>query len=294
MNCTLPSDLKICEGFFYDWSHVNPKIPRIQNFEFRRDNFFHHEDPLRPYEYAVGYLKIYGNEVLCFQKKLFRTSKNSVFFQYFIREAILLSYLNHPNILKIYAVGEEDGGAVSLFTEFCSGGDFFKYYMTQLRYLEPEKILDICLPILKKIYSVLKLLHQNNLCHRDLKLENILLRKEMVDGKVILTPVLSDFEYSASTDFLLNNLVGSIDYFPPFLLSAKIPYCGKFVDTWAFGVLLYVILEQNYPFKENQIRQPRKTETKYGIQNLFNSILYHQSPLRIGCSEFEKFFSQIP
>jgi len=86
-------------------------------------------------------------------------------------------------------------------------------------------------------------MHSQLICHRDLKLENILVsdRKRI---KII------DFGFSIRTpeDVKLKIFCGTSSYMAPEIVR-KSEYDGFKGDMWALGVLLYVLLTGRFPFK---------------------------------------------
>ncbi|KAH9751377.1 serine/threonine-protein kinase SRK2A [Citrus sinensis] len=86
------------------------------------------------------------------------------------------------------------------------------------------------------------------ICHRDLKLENTLL-----DGSPAPRLKICDFGYSKSS--LLHSrpksTVGTPAYIAPEVLSRR-EYDGKLADVWSCGVTLYVMLVGAYPFEDQE------------------------------------------
>ena len=82
-----------------------------------------------------------------------------------------------------------------------------------------------------------------NICHRDLKLENILI-DERNNVKII------DFGFSVSSapDQKLKIFCGTPSYMAPEIVQKK-DYNGFATDIWSLGIILYVMLSGNYPFK---------------------------------------------
>ncbi|EEF30712.1 Serine/threonine-protein kinase SAPK1, putative [Ricinus communis] len=94
------------------------------------------------------------------------------------------------------------------------------------------------------------------ICHRDLKLENTLL-----DGSSAPRLKICDFGYSKSSVLHSQpkSTVGTPAYIAPEVLSRK-EYDGKIADVWSCGVTLYVMLVGAYPFEDPEDpRNFRKT-----------------------------------
>ncbi|KHG21217.1 Serine/threonine-protein kinase SRK2B [Gossypium arboreum] len=89
---------------------------------------------------------------------------------------------------------------------------------------------------------------KEQICHRDLKLENTLL-----DGSPAPRLKICDFGYSKSS--LLHSrpksTVGTPAYIAPEVLSRR-EYDGKMADVWSCGVTLYVMLVGAYPFEDQE------------------------------------------
>lgn len=82
------------------------------------------------------------------------------------------------------------------------------------------------------------------MCHRDVKLDNILLEEKTNMVKII------DFGFSVMSSLgqKLKIFCGTPSYMAPELTQKK-EYDGKAVDMWALGVLLFVMLTGNFPFR---------------------------------------------
>ncbi|CCH41242.1 hypothetical protein BN7_779 [Wickerhamomyces ciferrii] len=166
------------------------------------------------------------------------------------RELELLKLANHPSIIKLLAL-HITSSKYYMYTPYCEGGDLFELASKHRKILSPYIIKKIFAEIARSIAY----LHNKNIVHRDIKLENILVNYkvdkllQVVDQNVSLITV-TDFGLSRTIDPenpLLTTRCGSEDYVPPELLIG-LPYDGRQTDSWALGVLLYSIMEGRLPF----------------------------------------------
>ncbi|KRZ06321.1 NUAK family SNF1-like kinase 1 [Trichinella zimbabwensis] len=152
------------------------------------------------------------------------------------REIQVMSMLKHPNIIEIKEVFENDEKIV-IIMEYASGGELYDYVSNCGPLAESE-----VRRMFRQIVSAVYFCHKNNVAHRDLKLENILLDKNM-NAKI------ADFGLSNyfSDHSLLRTFCGSPLYASPEIING-IPYRGPEVDCWSLGVLLYSLSYSSMPF----------------------------------------------
>lgn len=198
------------------------------------------------------------------------------------RELEVLKILHHPNIIKLIGTdynftNPSDNNEISMAMEYCIGGDLYNFVLNNHSQLSSELIR--C--IFANIVSAIAYMHQLDIVHRDIKLENILLKFSALDilsngvsksknHEPIL--VLSDFGLSKKIDPknpMLSTRCGSEDYVSPELLLGM-PYDGKENDCWSLGVVLYSILEDRLPFdplpnEQSQNKLKRKAKPSHRI-----------------------------
>ncbi|HEX8176849.1 MAG TPA: protein kinase [Pyrinomonadaceae bacterium] len=168
----------------------------------------------------------------------------------FIQEAKSASALNHPNIITIYEVGELDDTHF-IATEFVDGG-------TLRQRINGEKLsVDESLEIAVQVASALQAAHEAGIVHRDIKPDNIMLRRDgyvkVLDfGLAKLTEKSNERLLSAPEAMTLVNtepglVVGTVSYMSP--EQAR----GLIVDTrsdiWSLGVVIYQMLTGHEPFE---------------------------------------------
>ncbi|CAL5187701.1 unnamed protein product [Lathyrus oleraceus] len=156
------------------------------------------------------------------------------------REIINHQCLKHPNIIKFKEVFVTPTH-LAIVLEYAAGGELFDRIYSAGRFSEDEARY-----FFQQLISGVNYCHSMQICHRDLKLENILL-----DGNPAPRLKICDFGFSKSA--LLHSqpksMVGTPAYVAPEVLSRK-EYDGKVADIWSCGVTLYVMLVGSYPFEE--------------------------------------------
>ncbi|MFZ0062073.1 MAG: protein kinase [Pyrinomonadaceae bacterium] len=170
----------------------------------------------------------------------------------FEQEACAASALNHPNILTIHEVGE-DNGAHFIATEYIDGKTLRRHMSGAA--LEPHEILDIAV----QAASALEEAHGAGIVHRDIKPDNIMVRKngyvKVLDfGLAKLTEDATDrtpADGEASTRVLVQTdagvVMGTSHYMSPEQARGK-PVDAR-SDIWSLGVVMYEMVAGRVPFE---------------------------------------------
>jgi serine/threonine protein kinase len=95
--------------------------------------------------------------------------------------------------------------------------------------------------LFRKLTQGVRYCHEQKVCHRDLKLENVLVDSA---GQVKII----DFGFSSKSGQKMQNFCGTPPYMAP-EIAAKVPYWGEPADMWALGVMLYLMLFGKFPFR---------------------------------------------
>jgi serine/threonine protein kinase len=165
-------------------------------------------------------------------------SNDDTVIERFRREGQALTDLNHPNIVKMLDMIEQDGKHY-LVTEYISGGDLATA-LKQRGKLSVEESLKMGLGLA----DALSRAHQLGIIHRDIKPANVLIA---ADG----SPRLTDFgvAHMESEERLTGTgmALGTLDYLPPEVANGLA--ADARADVWAFGVLLYEMLTGQRPFR---------------------------------------------
>jgi len=103
-----------------------------------------------------------------------------------------------------------------------------------------------------QICHTIAYLHSKNVCHRDLKLENILLMEPGPNSLVKVTDFGLSKQFNSSN--ILESYVGTPIYMAPEVISCRFSetstsYSCK-ADCWSLGVMLYMLLCGHQPFNE--------------------------------------------
>ena len=166
----------------------------------------------------------------------------------FRREARLASALNHPNILTIFEVGEEQGTPF-IATEFVDG-ETLRSVMSE-NSLSIKQVLDYARQISHGMISA----HLAGIIHRDLKAENIMIRK---DGILkILDFGLAKVDRTRQANVSMISKAGAISGTAHFMSPEQArgeELTGK-SDVFSFGVLLYLMLTGNLPFSATSVSE---------------------------------------
>lgn len=158
-----------------------------------------------------------------------------------IREAALCMLLHHPYICGMREMIVHQHHYYMVF-EYVSGGQMLDYIISHGRLRER-----VARKFARQIGSALEYSHKNNVVHRDLKIENILI-SQTGNIKII------DFGLSNlwNPNSHLSTFCGSLYFAAPELLNARV-YTGPEVDVWSFGVVLYVLVCGKVPFDDQSM-----------------------------------------
>lgn len=155
----------------------------------------------------------------------------------FQREALSATSLTHPNIVSIYDVGE-DGDMHYLVMEYVKG-QTLKQYIQKYAPLAPTK----CVNIMKQLTSAIAHAHQNQIIHRDIKPQNILMDES---EKVKITDFGIAMALEDTSFTRTNSVLGTVHYLSP--EQARGGTATKKSDIYSLGIVLYELLTGELPF----------------------------------------------
>ncbi|KRM23976.1 Stk1 family PASTA domain-containing Ser/Thr kinase [Latilactobacillus graminis] len=156
----------------------------------------------------------------------------------FKREALATTELNHPNIVSIYDVGEENGMQY-IVMEYVSGTDLKKYIVEHFP-IPYQRVIDIMTQILSAVENA----HAHSIIHRDLKPQNILVDEA---GNIKISDFGIAIALSETAMTQTNTLLGSVHYLSP--EQARGSMATRRSDIYSLGIILYEMLTGMVPFE---------------------------------------------
>lgn len=157
---------------------------------------------------------------------------NPLFVDELRNEIAVLKKIDHPNIFRVYDKFESSS-YIYMVSELLGKGNL---YSQPFPYSEPRAAM-----VLTKILSAVTYLHKHHVCHRDLKLENVMYDDDF-------EPKLIDFGLSKPNVGAGVNMkcrVGTLVTMSPQVLKGQ--YTNK-ADIYAVGVIAYILLSGKRPF----------------------------------------------
>jgi DNA-binding response OmpR family regulator/tRNA A-37 threonylcarbamoyl transferase component Bud32 len=175
----------------------------------------------------------------------------------FSREGRLLERIGHPNVVRLYAHGLQDGHAY-LAMEYVAGGTL------RHRLGQPWDPLE-ALGVVMKVARGLAAVHALGVVHRDLKPDNIMLREGGLE------PVLLDFGVAKDLRddhhlTVAGTILGTPNYMAPEIIAGQ--PVSPATDVYACGAMFYEMLTGSKPFVSGTIRELLHQHLKYPIPRL--------------------------
>ena len=188
--------------------------------------------------------------------------------KYLDNEIAILKEVNHPHIIKLYKV-HETTQFYYLVMEYCNGGglsDCLEEYKKKYKKPFPEETVQY---LMKQIVSAIYYLHKNNILHRDIKLDNILVNFDSEEDKkhknmLKANVKIIDFGFArhlAPSQLAYSTLGSPINMDPGILRklnkmenSRDYGYDQK-ADIWSLGTICYEMLIGKCTFDAESMRE---------------------------------------
>jgi serine/threonine-protein kinase len=189
----------------------------------------------------------------------------------FEREARLMAAIDHPNVIPVYAAGEQDGH-LYLVMRYVDGTDLHRLLGARGRLPANEAAR-----IASELAAALDAAHGAGLVHRDIKPANVLLASDRV--------YLTDFGITRAVDSATrftdsDEWVGTVDYMSPEHLRGGATDARS--DVYSLGCLLHTILTGTPPFRRGTAAStilahiedpPPKASSTEGVPRRFDAVL---------------------
>ena len=158
------------------------------------------------------------------------------------REIEIMKKVKHPNLIRLYELFQISN-KLYFTLEWGGHGDLLQYIRLRGPINENETRR-----FFQEMCSGVDYMHTNDIIHRDLKCENVLLTKKNLVK-------IADFGFARviKPDDVSKTYCGSAAYAAPELLQG-IPYKGPVADIWSLGVILYIMSCSSMPFRDTNIK----------------------------------------
>ena len=216
-------------------------------------------------------------------------------------EIKILKNTFHFNIIKLYEVIQTEK-EIFLIMEYAEGGDLSSYIMNKKRLNEKE-----ARKIFQQLIDTVYYLHQIGVCHRNLRLENILFSSKNKDkikiinfgySNLYLTGVSSDNPTLSFGAEFLETPYDNLVYTPPEMILG-VKYDGLLLDIWSCGIILYSMLYGSFPFEDKNVEKlhskiikgeytlPKNIYISKEAKSLLNKILVVNPRLRSNINDIK-------
>ena len=181
-------------------------------------------------------------------------------------EISILKKINHDNIVKFYGYSETNNQLL-IKMEYIKYGTLTNWMKSHPNITEEKASL-----IISKVLSAVEYLHSMQICHRDIKPDNIMISKESDLSSIKII----DFGLSAQQFNYLtkNEYCGTILYMAPEQIEKKLYHFS--VDIWSVGILMYMLLNNGkHPFYQKNIKKKDfLKKIKSGKLNFINKLSF--------------------
>ncbi|RLN94730.1 hypothetical protein BBJ28_00013907 [Nothophytophthora sp. Chile5] len=117
--------------------------------------------------------------------------------------------------------------------DYCVGGDLYEHLSRGDRQGTRRLPCAEAMSLVEQVASGLAFLHEHDMAHRDLSLENVLLNDDVCQ--------IGDFGLATRRPYDCTDRVGKAYYMAPEVVAGG-KYDGKAADVWALGVMLFILL----------------------------------------------------
>lgn len=170
------------------------------------------------------------------------------------REIQSLMAARHEHIVALKEVLDSQTN-LFLVMELCGGGSLVDIVRLYPEERMPEETARF---FMRQVFEALAFCHRNGICHRDVRLDNLLLDNA---GNVKITDFGHSGIYTPGWDLFSTSLVGSVYNLSPEQITGQL-YSGEKIDIWSAGVAVYCLLVGRPPFFEPDVTPLLESITK--------------------------------
>lgn len=177
-------------------------------------------------------------------------------------EIDIQSSLSHSNLLALHRV-IQDMEYIYMVMELCDQGDLFDFVIRD-QDLNPVREESLTKKLFLQILEAVESMHAQGVYHRDLKLENVLLKCEDDEDEDDVTCKVADFGLATRERYSMEFGCGSTSYLAPehFTGDETVPYDAAASDVWSLGVLFLALIFGRNPWQEASSADPAFNEFK--------------------------------
>ncbi|XP_046920098.1 testis-specific serine/threonine-protein kinase 4 [Dermatophagoides farinae] len=185
------------------------------------------------------------------------------------RELQALIETKHENIVDVFDIIRANQ-RIYIFMEFMGGGDIAGY----VRKNNGMSLKLACVWFLQITNGLQHLHEQLLMCHRDIKLDNMLLNEQNIAKLSDFGFARQSFDSATNKVLMSTTFCGTLPYYCPQLLQ-KVPYDPFKADVWAMGVSFFIMLENRFPFhfKEKPLMLQEMTDFPKFIRSRYSKEL---------------------
>jgi hypothetical protein len=194
----------------------------------------------------------------------------------FEQESRIAAALDHPNVVPVYASGEENG-QLYLVMHWVEGTDL------QALIADSGPLTPVCAAaIVRQVGAALSAAHAAGLVHRDVKPANVLITGEDGSGHVYLSDFGLTLELAANPRLTqTGEWIGTADFMAPEQFEARA--VDARTDVYALGCMLHTALTGQAPFRRGTVAatmlahlrdEPPRPSDAAGVPSSFDGVVY--------------------
>ena len=238
---------------------------------------------------------------------------------YINNEILIMKELIHPNIIRLHTF-LHSANHYFVIMEYCNGGmlsNLLNNYKSKFARPFPIKVIQY---FMRQIVEGLKYIHSHDIIHRDIKLDNILLKVknnnklkiEDIDDSLLLTSEIKIIDFGLATrlgpDRLAKTAAGSPINMAPCILKkynkaggfSKLQGYNEKADIWSLGTICYEMLTGDPLFNANDYNEllkkvengnyslPIDINLSNELISFLNSMLQYNGEFRASAEELSK------